>query len=175
MVTRAKKWLIASAVVCVALGVALCVTVTHIAYANKDNSTPCVNKVVKSKELAEYVLQGVKSTVSNYNKTFNVDWAATSVEYICDISILDLDADDMQYMDGVYVDLDGDNGYFVMAKRNERYTMYSVHIRGDLDFLRSAYKISYEPCSGFIYMNSNGCCRVYQQRDYDYDHYDYLE
>lgn len=172
MVSKAKKGLIASSVACVALGVALCVTATHIAYANEDDSKPCVNKVVKSKDEAQYVLRNLKSIVSDSNKTFNVDWAATSVEYICDIRICDMDSDDYNYMDGVYVDLDGDNGFFVMTKRNDIYTTYSWHIRGDLDFLRSANKLTYEPCMGFTYRDSAGCYREYQQRDYDY--YDYL-
>ncbi|MDE5593307.1 MAG: hypothetical protein K2I75_05175 [Clostridiales bacterium] len=152
MVSKAKKWFIVSSAACAALSVALCITVTHIAYANEDDSKPCDNRVTISTEMAQVALEDFQSTISSFNQVYNYDWSANYIEYMCDVYL----GDDGVW--GIYVDLDGDNGYYAMTIDDTgHHWIYDWAAHGDLECVRDYKKNIYFDCwNGYMYKDGFG-------------------
>lgn len=167
MVSKAKKWFIASSATCAALSVALCITVTHVAYANENDVKPCDNRVTISTELAQYALENYQTTISDFNRVYNCDWKASSIEYMCDVYLLD---DDVW---GIFVDLNGNNGYYAIAENKNKaghYLIYDWAAHGDLDYIRNyKKKIYYESWGGYLYKDSFGRLQKFVPDEIDDD------
>lgn len=154
MKTKAKTSLIATSLACVALSSALCMTGgMHSALAEQSDVESNEN-LVACQQVLTFVRNDLESIVNGYNRVFDSSWAASDIEYTSTVYILDKD----KY--GIYVDLDGDNGCFVISTDNE---LFGIQTCGDLDYLRGIDNLYYHSDDGFLYVDGSGHYQQFQQ------------
>ena len=154
MKTKAKTSLIATSLACVALSSALCMTGGAQSALAEQSDVISNESLVACEQALTFVKNDLESIVNGYNRVFDSDWAASEIEYTSTVYILDADA----Y--GIYVDLDGDNGYFVMSTD---YELFGIQTRGDLDYLRGIDNLYYHSDDGFMYIDGSGRYQQFRQ------------
>lgn len=135
---KARNGLIITAVTGMALTSVLGVSGGLVALAEENTQ----NNLYECQQLLQTVHNDLSSIVSGYNRVYETDWQASEIEYSTTVYLLNVD----EY--GVYLDLDGNNGYIVMSTDHK---IYGVETVGDLEYLRYESNIYYDSTDGFMY------------------------
>ncbi|MBD5131589.1 MAG: hypothetical protein HDT28_03200 [Clostridiales bacterium] len=154
MKTKVRNGIFIASLACVALSSAVCLTTVNLSASADKESSKSKSNLVLVEQALKTVGKDLESIVTGYNKVFGTEWAATSIEYSSPVYLIE----DDEY--GMYLDLDGDNGYTVITMNNK---IYCVHINGDLEYLRGAKKIYFSYMDGFMYVDDNGQFRKCEQ------------
>ncbi|MDE6201744.1 MAG: hypothetical protein K2M47_07740 [Clostridiales bacterium] len=160
MKTKARNSLIATSLACVALSSALCMTGGEHSASAEKYQAELNESLVACQQALKTVRKDLESIVNGYNNVYNSDWTASAIEYTSTVFLLD----ENEY--GIYVDLDGDNGYFIMTPDNK---LYGVHTSGDLDYLRGIKNLCYHSADGFLYVDGNGDYQKFPQTEILYN------
>ena len=104
-------------------------------------------------EIKDYINENFATFVDEYNTAFPEDkFAATGIEYWALIHLVE---DDNV---GLYLDFDGNNGYFVGTGD---YKIYELQTAGDLPELKEETDIYFSYADGFLYLDERGKMQKY--------------